>query len=186
MLNERKIARSYASAIFELAEENNLIEVVAMDMELVLNTLLESPELKRVLASPVLKSSKKSDVLTAIFSSHINELTMRFLLLLVKSLRVLYLVDIAEQYINLYRKYKGIRVVTLKSAVPIEDAAKSFLTKKLKEELKSGIELREIIDSMLIGGFVVQVDDQRYDASIRSKLNKLDRQFDINIYKKGF
>ena len=186
MLNERKIARSYAAAIFELAEEQALTEKVFKDMELILQVLEENPQLQKVLASPVIRSSKKSEILKALFATHLNELTMRFLKLLVKSLRVLYLDVISNQFITLYKIHKGIKDVSFVSVVALKDESRLLLKEKLRSDLNAEIELEEKIDPQIIGGFIVQVDDRRYDASLRSKLNRLDRQYDINIYKKGF
>lgn len=186
MLNERKIARSYAAAIFELSEEQGILEKIIKDMELMKQVLKENPQLQKVMASPVLKSSKKSDILNALFASHLNDLTMRFLRLLVKSLRVLYLDEIAKQFVVLYKIHKGIKSVSLVSAVELEDDSRTLMKEMLKAELHAEIELEEDIDPRIIGGFIVQVGDRRFDASLRSKLHKLNRQFDINIYKKGF
>ncbi len=186
MLNERKIARSYSSALFVLALENGILEEIWRDIELIEDLLKENPELVKVLASPVLRSRKKSDIIDALFKEHVNDLTIRFLHLLVKAMRVLYLLEITDQFRVLYKEHHGIVCVHLRSSCPIDDEIRNKIKERLLVDLKAEIELKEIIDSRLIGGFVLQVEDRRYDASVKSKLNKLDRQFDINIYKKGF
>jgi F-type H+-transporting ATPase subunit delta len=186
MLKAQKIARSYANALFTLSIEMGKVEDVRHDMELVQSVLGQNPELCRVLASPIIKSAKKRDILTAVLKKHVQILTLRFVHLLVKALRIGFLKEIATQYIILYLDWKGIRTVTVRSVVPLADDTRETLLTKLRAELNAEIRLEEIIDPRLIGGFVVQAGNTRWDASIRSKLNKLDRQFDINIYKKGF
>ncbi len=186
MLGERKIARSYASSIFDLAVERKLLEEVRSDMLHIHDVLHENRNLVRVLASPVVKSGKKREIIDAVFGTAIQELTRRFLHLVVKSLRAVFLMDITLQFLENYKAYKGIKTARVRTVVPIGEGTRDILMSKLTTALQSDIELVEITDSKLIGGIVVQVDDMRFDASIRSKLNKLDRQFDINIYKKGF
>ena len=186
MLNERKIARSYSAALFGLAHEKGQLEEIWRDMELIETVLKENPELVKAFASPVLRSIKKSDIIDALLKEHVHELTLRFLHLLVKAMRVLYLLEITEQFRVQYRAHHGIVKVHMKSAHPIDAAIRKKITDRLLVDLKAQVELEEVVDSRLIGGFVLQVEDRRYDASVRSKLNKLNRQFDINIYKKGF
>jgi F-type H+-transporting ATPase subunit delta len=99
---------------------------------------------------------------------------------------VLYLDVISNQFITLYKIHKGIKGVSFVSVVALKDESRLLLKEILRSELNAEIELEEKIDPRIIGGFIVQVDDRRYDASLRSKLNKLDRQYYINIYKKGF
>lgn len=186
MLNERKIARSYATAIFELSLEQGSVDLIASDMEMMQQLLEDNPELQRVLASPVLHKRKKKEILDLVLTGHVNHLTIRFLHLLVNAMRAVYLNEITSQFLVQYKAHQGIRVVKVKSAVVLGEGSRKVLLEKLRIALDSKIELQELVDPRLIGGFVVQIDDQRYDASIRSKLNKLDRQFDVNIYKKGF
>jgi F-type H+-transporting ATPase subunit delta len=186
MLRAQKIAKSYANALFTLTIEQGSVEEVCRDMELVQTLLAQNPELIKVLGSPIIKSAKKREIITAILQERVQIITLRFLHLLVKALRVGYLKEIATQYIVLYLEWKGIRTVKVRSVVPLSDDTRQSLLTKLRKDLNAEVQLEEVLDPRLIGGFVVQVGDTRYDASIRSKLNKLDRQFDINIYKKGF
>ncbi len=186
MLKERKIARSYAHALFDLSEEMGLIPLIFGDMLLIDKVLKENPDLKKLLSSPVIKGKKKSDILEAILSAHVHELTIRFLHLLCKSLRVIYLSEVCEQYMILYRDHMGIRTVKISSAVALEEGTRTRLLTILREKLNAEIELEEIDDPRLVGGFVLQAGDQRFDASIKSKLNKLHREFDINVFNKGF
>lgn len=186
MAGERKIAASYATALFELAVERQLEEAVYADMKLLHELLKENRNLVHVLASPVIKGSKKVAILHALLQEHVNELTLRFLKLLVKALRVVLLDEIARQTVMLYKEHKGIRTISLRTATAISEETREALSLKLVHLLKAEIDLIEVIDPHLLGGFVVQMEDKRFDASIRAKLNKLDRQFDINIYKKGF
>ena len=74
-----RIANRYSKAIFSLSVELNLIEVVKDDMNLIYETLKESPELKRFLLNPISKDEKKVKVISEIFKNHINKFTLKFL-----------------------------------------------------------------------------------------------------------
>jgi F-type H+-transporting ATPase subunit delta len=186
MAGEKKIAASYASALFSLATEQDLADTIYQDMLLLADVLQHNPELRYVMASPVIKGSKKKAIFEALFGSQLHDLTIRFLYLMIKSFRIILLKEISQQVIKLYKDYKGIRTVHLRTAVEINEVMRMKFQNKLREVLHSEVDLVEVTDPGIIGGFVLQLDDNRYDASFRSKLDKLDRQFNINIFKKGF
>jgi len=186
MLNGKKIARSYTTALFGLALENGILEEIWRDIQFIETLLKENPELVKILTSPVLRSSRKSSIINALLSDRVHELTLRFLHLLVKAMRVLYLLEITDQFQKQYKAHHGIVTVHLKSAFPMDEGFRKKLTDRLLSDLNAQIELKEIVDKRLIGGFVLQVEDRRYDASVKSKLNQLNKLFDVNIYKKKF
>jgi F-type H+-transporting ATPase subunit delta len=186
MHSEKKIARSYTAALFGLALENGILEEIWRDITFIEILLKENPELVRILASPVLCSNKKTSIINALLSDRVNELTLRFLHLLVKAMRVLYLLEITDQFQKQYKAHHGIVTVHLKSAFPMDDTSRKQMTNKLLSDLNAKIDLKLEVDKRLIGGFVLQVEDRRYDASLKSKLNQLNKLFDVNIYKKKF
>lgn len=186
MLNERKIARSYAAALFDLAVEQRVLEEVYSNMMLIGSVLAENPELHKVLSSPVLRNIHKAGILEALFNQHIKPLTMRFLHLLIKANRGPMLKGITQQFDLLYKVHHGIVSVAFRSAAEVSGEIKQRVIAGLERDLGKKVEMVASIDPKLIGGYVIQVEDKRYDASVRAKLNKLDRQFDINMFKKEF
>jgi len=180
------ISQRYAKALFELAQEMNILEEVTKDMELVGTVTAENPEFKRILASPVIPQGKKAQIIKGIFSGKVQKLTFRFLQLVVKKERELYLLEISNHFISIYKKYKNIMVVELTTAYSIDEQLRKELLQLLKDHTHQNIELHEKVDKNIIGGFILNLEDSRYDASLRNKINRLKKTFEINLYEKKF
>ena len=181
-----KITSRYAKALFELALELNVSIEVIHDMELLLKVCKENDEFESMLHSPIITSIKKSQVLLAIFGAHFNPLSIKFIDLVVRKRREMLIDGIAEQFIQLYRTHNGIKTVELKTAVPLNKIEREEFISLFKEITQSKIELEEEVAPKLIGGFIYTYDNKLFDASIRTKLNSLKKEFNLNIYEKGF
>jgi len=180
------ISKRYAQALFDLALEMNIVERVKDDMNLVLAVTKENPQFKRLLASPIIPPGKKSKILRRIFEKHINRLSLRFLELVTQKEREVYMVNIADSFITRYKKYKNIITVKLTTAYTIDGDTRKEILDLLKEATDKHIELVEVVDKKIIGGFVLTLEDSQYDASLRKKIYRLGKAFEKNLYIKGF
>ncbi len=185
-MTDRKLARNYATALFGLALERGDLERVYHDLALIRTVLEENPELVRVMANPIIDKLKKDAIMEAILGSQVIALTNRFVKLLTEKKRMSAFTDIIASFNRQYKRHHGIVPVSFISASPIDDDLRDQLTRKLAYDLQAQIELEETIDAQMLGGFVMQVEDQRFDASLRRKLDKLSMQFNVNIYKRSF
>ena len=140
-----RIANRYSKALFSLSIEMNLIDIVKADMSLISQTIKESPELKRFLLSPVIKDEKKIKVIKGIFENHINKFTLRFINLVIHKRRFLFIDYIADEFLNLYRSFKNIKLAHFETASPLGDKMKEKVTGILKDFTKKEIELYEEI-----------------------------------------
>jgi len=175
-MNQGKIPVRYAKALISGAEEQGVLNKVRTDMENLLNIIKNLPDLLKLLASPIVSSAKKLEVLTAIFKGRVQPLTISFFRLAVENNREVHLPGMARMYIELYKKAKGVRIATLKTSTPVDKATRDSLLQMIRKVFKSEIELIESTDKELIGGFILQVEDQQLDASISGQLNKLRRK----------
>jgi F-type H+-transporting ATPase subunit delta len=167
-----KAASRYATALLELAIENNMVDQVAADMKYLSEVSEETREFKVFLKSPVIKSDKKIAVINEIFGQF-EELTRGFVNLVTKNRRENLLPDIADAFDAQVKHYKGIVPVTLVSAVRLDDTTKAQILSKLNGMVKGELEVTEKIDADLIGGFVVRMGDTQIDASVSRQLNDL-------------
>lgn len=181
-----KLSNRYAKALFDFALERKQLEDVYQDLTLVLNVLKENDELQTILNSPVIVPSKKHTIFTSIFKETLCETTFSFLDVIIRKKREPMLSGICCEFIKYYNEYHKIKVATLTCAEPLSDE----LTEKLKNFLTSdsdyAIELRQVVDKDIIGGFILKMDDFYYDNSIASKINKLRQEFAHNIYQVNF
>lgn len=172
--------------MFDLAEEMKILDKVDADLQLVGNVFSENRDLRVIIANPVIDTYKKNKVLTSIFESNIQKLSMRFFQLITNKGREKYIPFICEAFNDIYMEYKNILPVNITTAQKADSKITSGITKKLKDATKMNIELTENINEDLIGGFVVNFQDYQYDASILNQLNKLKKGFSENLYEIQF
>ena len=185
MLNPR-VASRYAKSLLDLAIERGQLEDVYGDMLYLQQLTKGSREFLALLRSPVIKADTKINAINAVTAGKVGPLTSSFIKLMTEKAREAVLPEIITSFINQYKESKGIKTVKLTTAVPVSDALKAEIVAQVK---KSGgfenLELIETVDPGIIGGFVLQADDQLIDASISYDLKNISRQFENNdfIYK---
>ncbi|MCZ4410431.1 ATP synthase F1 subunit delta [Cryomorphaceae bacterium 1068] len=181
MHKNSKTARRYAKALLSFAIDQKELDAVAAEMKLIADTCATSPDLVTLLKSPVVKPAKKRDILDKIFVGQIGTITLKFLKLVTQKKREDQLPEIASAFQYVYREHQGIVTAEIITAVPLSDSGRKkaldFITK-----LYDKVELTEKVDKELIGGFIIRVDDKRYDESVARKLNSLKREFSKNPY----
>lgn len=182
-----RIATRYARSLIELAIEKNKLEAVSADLGSV-REAVRHRELYLLLKSPIVHTDKKLAVLDALFKSRIDPLTLAYLHLLVNKGREQYIPEIAAEFAVQYKTLKHVTTVRLVTAAPVGEATLNDLRQKL---LASGVTAEHLdietkVDPELIGGFVLEFDNRRYDASVAHKLDELKTQFSKNLYVKEF
>lgn len=180
------ISQRYALALFNLALEMDKIDRMSSDMNLVLEVTRENPEFRRLLASPIIPERKKTSIIKGIFEKHLDPLSFRFLQLVTRKEREVYLENICEHFALLYKKHKNIITIEITTAYPIDDEIRTKIIALIEDTQKKKVELTEKIDEKIIGGVVLRVDDKKYDASLRRQLLRLRKVFDKNLYVKGY
>lgn len=179
-----KVAHRYAKSLLDLAEERNQQDEVQKDMELVLSTIRESKDLDLLLHSPVIKSDKKEKILEALFGSRVSDLTIGFMRIMASKGRESIFEEIADHYIQQIKQHKGILTAEVVTAAAADETTRKEIRERLTKLNPSGtVEITESIDPELIGGFVLKVEDKMIDASIRSQIRKLRREFTDTSYE---
>jgi len=174
-MNESKISVRYAKALFLLGKENNMLETLKSDIVLVHNACNEMSDLWLMLESPIVKTSQKALLIKKIFEGKINDICLKFLDLVVKGKREVFLKNICRNFLSLCKKDLGIKSACISSAVKLSEAEKEQIFILLKKEFKAEIELEEKIDPDIIGGFVLRVEDKLLDVSISNQLKEIRR-----------
>ena len=185
-MKSTRLSSRYAKSLLLLVEEQDTLEVTLSDMKHVVAVCSENKDLSLLLKSPIVKSDKKTSILTEIFSKSVSDITMAFIQIITTKKREIYLEGIAKSFISLYKSHKNIETVTLTTANPIDDITKSEILDYVKKNGKSDVELSEIIDKKIIGGMVVKVGDKQLDASVIRDIKELRKTFNKNLYIKDF
>lgn len=175
-MNEGLIPRRYAKALFKVAEERNVEERIYKLMTTLAGSFEAAPELSQTIANPFVEPAQKYELLTMAAQADESDNTYAdFLKLLVESKRIGFMRDIALAFLAIYRKTNGIYSVTVTSAAPLEAAEAARIKTIILKHLPSGakIEFSEAVDPELLGGFVVNIGNERLDASIKNELEQL-------------
>ena len=173
-----RLAGRYAKSILDLATEQGQLEAVYADMKYLQAVCKASSEFVNILRSPIIKADQKNSIINAITKDKVSLLTHSFTNLLVKKAREASLPEMATAFIEQYNAIKGIHQVTLTTAVDISDEMKKSIEDKVKAENKFvSVELTTKTDASLIGGFVIEFNNNLLDASIARDLKDIKKQF---------
>ena len=182
MLNPR-LAGRYAKSLLDLAVEKDQLEVVFKDMTYLRELMKVSREFVTMLKSPVIPEQTKARVVTAVTQGKVSDLTASFTTLLLTKTRETVLPEIVEAFIDAYNKLKGIHRVKLTTAIELSEDVKTAITNKIKRDTSiEHIELQTVVREELIGGFVLEYDNNLVDGSVLRDLRDVKKQFDSNIY----
>lgn len=178
-----RLASRYAKSLIDLAQDSDRLEAVFSDLEYLNAACLGSRDLTNFIKSPVINADKKNKIFQILFKEKISPLTSAFCNLLIRKGREIYLPEIAQAGIRQYRKIKNIRQVKITTAAPLEESTRKELIEKIKSEIPDKkIELSTHVNEALVGGFVLETDNNLFDASILRDLKDIKKQFLDNVY----
>ena len=171
-MNESRISVRYSKALFQSALEKDILDRINQDMVLI-RDICTVPEVRELLSNPVIRPAKKSETLSRIFGKDIHPLSLSLVELVVKNGRERYLPSIARVFVHETKKHRGITESVLTTAVKIDPELKKQVSGMIEKLLDTKVDLKENIDESIIGGFILRVEDNYVDASIRNKLRKI-------------
>jgi F-type H+-transporting ATPase subunit delta len=174
-MNDSKISVRYSRAIFQSALEKKMLDKVYQDM-IFISEICKIVETKEFLHSPIIVPSKKEAIFHKMLVGNVEEITLSLIDLIVKNGRESFIPAIARVFIHETKKFKGITDSVLTTAVKVDDKVKKQITDLISEGFKTKVELKENIDPEIVGGFILQIDDNYIDASIRNKLRKIKKE----------
>jgi F-type H+-transporting ATPase subunit delta len=182
-MSVQRIASRYAKSLIELAVEQGKLETILEDVNS-FRKATKHRDFYLLIKSPVVSASKKLSIFEALFQGKYDELTLAFLRILVTKGRESYLPEIADEFIDQYKKLKHITTVKVRTATPLSEATLKAIREKLQSSQVTDdhIELITEVDENLIGGLILEFEDKIYDASVIHKLEKMHRKFGDNLY----
>ena len=181
-MNESKISVRYSKALFQLAVEKKMLDKVYLDM-LFIAEVCKLELLVEVLDSPIINPSRKKIILHNVLGKEIEGITLSLIDLLVKNGRERFLPAVARVFRDETLRYRGITDTTLVTAVPVDDRIRKQITELVTSTFKTKVELKEIVDEEIIGGFILKVEDNYIDASVRNKLRKVRKGLSVKTIK---
>ena len=170
------ISKTYGDALFELAVEEEKVDVLSEELLEVKKVLDENQEFGRLMNHPKIIKEEKIQLAQQVFADRISKEIMGFLTIIISKDRYRNIDEILDYFLAEVKKYKGIGVATVTTAVPLKEEQRKSVEKKLLEttEYKS-MEMHYETDASLIGGMIIRIGDRVVDSRIRTKLTELER-----------
>lgn len=174
MANE-KVARRYASAVFQLAGDERAVDSVGKDLHVLSDAIYEDATTKEFFLSPVIQRKEKEQVLTAAFAGKAHEVALHTVLLLVRKRREALLKEIVAQYDVLQMQARGAEPLTVTSAKELSREKLGELVSALEKIYSKTFDVTQRVDPSLIGGVRIMMGDRRVDGSVEGRLEELSR-----------
>ncbi len=172
---QSRAAIRYAKAMYDIASEENSINEVYKDMDLVKDLYGDSLDFKNLLSNSQINYQDKKKAILALIEKS-NYITEKLIDLLIHNKRVSIIGDIAISFIQLYNKHNDVKEATVITASPINEDLKSMILSKINISDHKSVSLTNIIDSTIIGGFIIRFDGKEYNASVKQNLNNLKKE----------
>jgi len=168
------ISVRYARALLKSAIDAKLDGQVYQEMQLLAKSYVEVPELRHTIDNPMLAKEKKEMLLlTAIGGDGTSALSKAFVALVLKEDRENMIQFMANSYVTLYRQQKNIIRGKLTTAVAVAPATEQKMRQMVESKTQGTVEFETEVNPDIIGGFILEYDTYRMDASVKSQLNNI-------------
>ena len=173
------ISVRYARALLKSATDQKLEDAVYQEMQLLAKSYVEVPQLRQTIDNPMLSKDKKEALLLTAVGGQPTDLTRAFISLVLKEDREPVMQFIANSYVTLYRQQKNIIRGKLITAVAVAPETEQRMRSMVESRTKGTVEFETEVNPDIIGGFILDYDTYRMDASVKSQLNAI-----LNTLKK--
>ena len=167
------LAKRYARALFDLADQQNILDQVKEEVQSFRKLLDSEKRLRVFLLTPEISRQQKLDVVKELFKDKVSGVYLNFLLLLVRKGRQNFYSEIDYEFNNLYDKKLNRLRATVTTVLPLEKVQLDELTTMLAKSLNADILLENKVEPEILGGMIVQAEGKVFDSSMLNQLKKL-------------
>jgi len=175
-MKEGLIASRYAKALYEFASDSKKEEEIYKGMKMLEKSFSLNKELNVVLRNPLLKKELKKQLIITAYGGEIDIVFERFIELILNNKREAYLQNIVLKYLDVYYEHKNLCIVKLTIAFPIDHESEKKLINSIKKLVLKDLIVEKEIDPEIIGGFILEIGDVRWDGSVATQLNKIHKK----------
>ena len=173
------ISVRYARALLKSATDAKIEEAVYTEMQQLARSYVEVPQLRFTIDNPMLSKDKKEALLLTAVGKKPSALTKTFIRLVLREDRESVMQFIANSYVTLYRQQKNIIRGRLITAAQVTPATEQKMRQMVESKTNGTVEFETEVNPDIIGGFILEYDTYRMDASVKTKLNSI-----LNTLKK--
>ena len=168
------VAERYASALFELAESEGAIDRVESDLNSFEETLKSSPDLQRLVRSPVFSADEQFQAISAVVDkAKMTGIAGNFIKVVGRNRRLFAIPDMIKGYRRRVADHRGETSAEVTVAHELSAAQRKELATTLKDIVGKDVALDLTVDESLLGGMIVKVGSRQIDTSLRTKLNNM-------------
>lgn len=167
------ISVRYARALLKSATDAKIEDAVYAEMQQFAKSYVEVPQLRPTIDNPMLSKEDKEKLLLTAVGQQPSALTKAFIELVLKEGREGVMQFIANSYVTLYRQQKNIIRGRLITAARVSPATEQKMQQMVKSKTNGTVEFETEVDPDIIGGFILEYDTYRMDASVKAKLNSI-------------
>lgn len=172
-MRNQAVARRYARALFDLAQEKGLLDEVDRELELVAQMIESDGYLRAIMNDVLISPAQKRNLIEKLFGGKVSELVQNFLLLVVRKRREAHIPEMYRAFLDLANEARGVVEVEVRSAVALPADTIETLEGKLVAKFGKRVKFQTQVAPELIGGLVVRVGDTLMDGSIRTRLRRM-------------
>ncbi|MDH6535462.1 F0F1 ATP synthase subunit delta [Parabacteroides sp. 52] len=174
------ISRRYAIALYKYAQAHQKEKCIYDETLALSKSYVQYPAMKRTLASPVLPGKQKEELIVLSAGGNISEEFQTFIRLIIQQKREDFLQTICLSYQDIYRQEKKLLHVAITTAVPIDKKMEEKIVGRLEQLTAETVDIMNIVDPQIIGGYIMRWDTYRWDASITSQLRQIKQGLKLN------
>ena len=173
------ISVRYARALLKSATDAKIEQQVYAEMQLIAKSYIEVPQLRATIDNPMLSKDKKQALLLTAAGREPSDLMKAFISLVLKEDRESVMQFIANSYVTLYRQQKNVIRGRLITAAAVSPETEQKMRQMVESKTNGTVEFESQVNPDIIGGFILEYDTYRMDASVKTKLNSI-----LNTLKK--
>lgn len=168
------VSGRYAIALYELADEQGVLDTVAGDLASLQKMIDDSDDFRRFIKSPILSRADQSKGIHAITAkAGLAPTTGKFLGLVAQNRRLFALPAMIKGFREILAARRGQAAAEVTSAAPLSDSQRMSLEGQLKKTVGRNVDIVAKVDPAILGGLIVRVGSRMVDSSLRSKLQRL-------------
>jgi len=172
MLANTTIARPYAKAVFEQAQQEGNMDMWSGLLKR-LNHIVHDPQMRTVVNSPKVSHKQLLDLITSVCGDKLSASAANFIRILIKSNRLRVAGQISELFEQKRAEAEGRIEISVVSAYELDGDQSKRIAEAMAKRTGKKISVSSAIDKSLIGGMIIRAGDSVIDASLRGRLNKL-------------
>lgn len=175
MSRETIVAKRYAKALFEVAQQQGIVAQVEEDLKGVVQVIRQNADYGKLLEHPNISADAKAALLKEAFQGKVSDAVLNTLQILVERRRESVLTDLVDNYVKIANEALGQARATVYTPYPLSEEESKQIADRFGQLTGKRILVENVVDRSLLGGLQVRIGDRLYDGSLSGKLQRMQK-----------